>query len=161
MNQNRLSRRRFIAGAGAAISTAVTTSGITVARGASKTTSKRTTPFSYCINTSSIRGQKLSLEREIEITAKAGYGAIEPWVSKIHEYAKGGGNLNELRRRISDLGLTVESAISFPAGLWTTMPSVPKLWNKTNGTWTHWPGLAASESRHLRPVLPERQGSTL
>ncbi|MFH1882537.1 MAG: TIM barrel protein [Planctomycetota bacterium] len=113
MKRNRLSRRRFIAGAGAAIGTAVTTGGITVARGASKTSSERTVPFSYCFNTSTIRGQKLSLDREIEITAKAGYGAIEPWVDKIHEYAKGGGNLNELRRRISNLGLTVESAISF------------------------------------------------
>jgi len=113
MNQNRLSRRRFIAGAGAAIGTAVTAGGITVAQDASKTSSERTVPFSYCFNTSTIRGQKLSLDREIEITAKAGYGAIEPWVDKIHEYAKGGGNLNEMRRRISDLGLTVESAISF------------------------------------------------
>ena len=113
MKRNSLSRRRFIVSAGAAIGTAVTTGGITVAQDASKTSSKRTVPFSYCFNTSTIRGQKLSLDREIEITAKAGYGAIEPWVSKIHEYVRGGGNLNELRRRISDLGLTVESAISF------------------------------------------------
>ena len=113
MEQNRLSRRRFIAGVGAAIGTAVTAGGVTVAQGASKTSSKRTVPFSYCFNTSTIRGQKLSLDREIEITAKAGYDSIEPWVNKIHEYAKGGGNLNELRKRISDLGLTVESAISF------------------------------------------------
>ncbi len=111
MDQNRLSRRRFIAGAGAAIGTAVTASGVTVARGASKTSSKRTTPFSYCFNTSTIRGQKLSLDREIEITAKAGYGAIEPWVSKIHEYVRGGGSLSDLRRRISDLGLTVDAQL--------------------------------------------------
>jgi len=113
MDQNRLSRRRFIAGASAAIGTAVTAGGITVAQDASKTSSKRTVPFSYCFNTSTILRQKLSLDKEIEITAKAGYDSIEPWVNKIHEYAKGGGNLNELSRRISDLGLTVESAISF------------------------------------------------
>jgi sugar phosphate isomerase/epimerase len=53
------------------------------------------------------------LYKEVEITAKAGYDSIEPWVNKIHEYAKSGGSLSELRRRISDLGLTVESAISF------------------------------------------------
>jgi len=113
MEQNRLSRRRFIAGAGAAIGTAVTAGGITVAQDASKTSSERTTPFSYCFNTSTIRGQKLSLDKEIEITAKAGYDSIEPWVHKIHEYADNGGSLRELRKRISDLGLTVESAISF------------------------------------------------
>jgi len=113
MKRNRLSRRRFIAGAGAAIGAAVTSGGITVAQGVGTTSSKSAMPFRYCFNTSTIRGQKLSLDQEIEITAKAGYDSIEPWVDKIHEYAKGGGNLNELRRRISDLGLTVESAIAF------------------------------------------------
>jgi len=113
MKRNSLSRRGFIAGTGAAIGTAMTGGGITVAQGASKTSSKRTMPFSYCFNTSTIRGQKLSLDEEIEITAKAGYDSIEPWVHKIHEYANSGGSLRELRRRISDLGLTVESAISF------------------------------------------------
>ncbi len=113
MKRNNLSRRRFIAGAGAALSAAITTGPITAVRGASKTSSNRAMPFSYCLNTSTIRGQKLSLDKEIEITAKAGYHAIEPWVSKIHDYTKSGGSLTELRRRISDLGLTVESAISF------------------------------------------------
>ena len=113
MKRNFLSRRRFIAGAGASIGAAMTGVGYTAAQTSSKTTSRGTVPFSYCLNTSTIRGQKLSLDKEIEITAKAGYDSIEPWVNKIHEYAKGGGNLNELRRRISDLGLTVESAISF------------------------------------------------
>jgi len=113
MNRNRLSRRRFMAGAGAAIGTAVTTVGITAAQAAGKTTSRSTMPFRYCLNTSTIRGQKLSLDKEIEITATAGYDAIEPWVSKINEYAKSGGSLKDIRRRISDLGLTVESAIAF------------------------------------------------
>lgn len=113
MKRNSLSRRRFIAGTGAALSAAIAAGPITAVHGASKTSSNRTMPFSYCLNTSTIRGQKLSLDKEIEITAKAGYHAIEPWVNKIHDYAKSGGSLTELRRRISDLGLTVESAISF------------------------------------------------
>jgi sugar phosphate isomerase/epimerase len=71
-------------------------------------------PFSYCFNTSTIRGQKLSLDKEIEITAKAGYNGIEPWVGKIREYVTGGGDLRDVRKQISDSGLTVESAISFP-----------------------------------------------
>ena len=113
MKRNSLSRRRFIAGAGAAVGSAITTGPVTAAHGAGKTSSKTTLPFSYCFNTSTIRGQKLSLDKEIEITAKAGYHAIEPWVHKIHEYAKSSGSLTELRRRINDLGLTVESAIAF------------------------------------------------
>ncbi len=113
MKRNSLSRRRFIAGAGAALSAAITTGHVTAAHGASRASSNRAAPFNYCFNTSTIRGQNLSLDREIEITAKAGYDSIEPWVDKIHDYVKSGGSLTELRRRISNLGLTVESAISF------------------------------------------------
>jgi 2-keto-myo-inositol isomerase len=113
MKRNCLSRRGFIAGTGAAIGTAMTGGGITLAQSAGKNPSRSAVPFSYCFNTSTIRGQKLSLDKEIEITAKAGYHSIEPWVHKIHEYADNGGSLRELRNRISDLGLTVESAISF------------------------------------------------
>ncbi len=112
MRENSLSRRRFIAGA--AVGAAVAATQTTIAsEGANKAGTGLKMPFRYCFNTSTIRGQKLSLEKEIEITAKAGYRAIEPWVHKIHDYAKSGGSLTELRRRISDLGLTVESAISF------------------------------------------------
>ena len=70
-------------------------------------------PFRYCFNTSTIRGQKLPLDKEIEIAAEAGYDAIEPWVGKIDEYVKSGGNLTDVRKRIADIRLTVESAISF------------------------------------------------
>jgi sugar phosphate isomerase/epimerase len=70
-------------------------------------------PFGYCLNTSTIRGQRLSLEEEIEIAAKAGYQAIEPWIGKIDEHVKSGKSLRDLGKRIADLGLTVESAIGF------------------------------------------------
>ena len=114
MIENSLSRRRFIAGAGAVIGVDVTTKRTTIAfGGASRSGSVRAVPFRYCFNTSTIRGQKLSLEKEIEITAQAGYNAIEPWVEKIHGYVRDGGNLKDIRRQINDSGLTVESAISF------------------------------------------------
>ncbi len=113
MKGNSFSRRRFIAGVGAALSTAITTGHVTATHGANKISSDHTAPFSYCFNTSTIRGQKLSLDKEIEITAKAGYHSIEPWVHKIHEYAKSGGSLKYLHGRITDLGLTVEGAIAF------------------------------------------------
>ena len=114
MKENSLSRRRFIAGAGAAIGACVTTKRTTIAsEGASRTGSARAMPFRYCFNTSTIRGQKLNLKKEIEITTQAGYNAIEPWVEKIHGYVRDGGNLKDIRKQISDSGLTVESAISF------------------------------------------------
>ena len=71
-------------------------------------------PFRYCLNTSTLRGQKLSLVEEIEIAARAGYQGIEPWIEEIDRYVQGGGSLRELKQRISDNGLTMVSAIGFP-----------------------------------------------
>lgn len=72
-------------------------------------------PFKYCLNTATIRGQKLTLEQEIDIAGKAGYQAIEPWIEKLESYAKTGRSLNELKKRLDTYNLTVESAIGFPA----------------------------------------------
>jgi 2-keto-myo-inositol isomerase len=69
--------------------------------------------FIYCLNTGTIRGQKLDLAQEIDVAAKAGYQAIEPWVESISTYAKKGGSLKDLRQRAADQGLTIESAIGF------------------------------------------------
>jgi 2-keto-myo-inositol isomerase len=71
-------------------------------------------PFKFCLNTATIRGQKLGILREVEIAAQAGYHAIEPWVDSIDEFLKNGGLLSELGRKIRDSGLTVEGAIAFP-----------------------------------------------
>lgn len=70
-------------------------------------------PFRYCLNTATIRGQKLGIVAEIDIAAKAGYQAIEPWIGDIDEYVKGGGSLKDLASRIHDHGLEVASAIGF------------------------------------------------
>lgn len=67
----------------------------------------------YCLNTSTIRHDSIKLVERIEIAAKAGYDAIEPWIREIDEYTQGGGKLADLDKRIKDLGLTVESAIGF------------------------------------------------
>jgi sugar phosphate isomerase/epimerase len=69
--------------------------------------------FDYCLNSSTIRGQNLDIVQIVEIAAKAGYKAIEPWISDLESYVKKGGDLGSLRQRISDHGLTVESAIGF------------------------------------------------
>ena len=69
--------------------------------------------FGYCFNTSTIRGQKLSLIDEIDVAAKAGYDAIEPWIKKIARYKESGGSLKDLARRCTDHGLKVASAIGF------------------------------------------------
>ena len=69
--------------------------------------------FHYCLNTSTIRGQKLTLVQEIELAAQAGYQGIEPWLSEIEDYLQTGGTLPDLRKRIADVGLTVEGGIGF------------------------------------------------
>jgi sugar phosphate isomerase/epimerase len=73
----------------------------------------RSSGFRFCLNTSTIRGQKPGVVREVEIASAAGYDGIEPWIPNLREYVQQGGSLKELRQRISDSGLTVDSAIGF------------------------------------------------
>ena len=69
--------------------------------------------FTYCLNTSTISGQKLGIEKEIEIAAGAGFRAIEPWIRELMDYQKAGGSLKDLGKRLKDSGLAVPSAIGF------------------------------------------------
>ncbi len=69
--------------------------------------------FRYCLNTSTIRGQKLGIEKEVDVAGNAGYDGIEPWIPTLREFVEKGGKLSDLRKRISDAGLTVDSAIGF------------------------------------------------
>lgn len=67
----------------------------------------------YCLNTSTIRGQKLPIDEEVRLVAAAGYNAIEPWMNELQAYQESGGKLKDLGKQIADGGLTVESAIGF------------------------------------------------
>jgi 2-keto-myo-inositol isomerase len=69
--------------------------------------------FHYCLNTSTIKGQKLSLLDELKLTAEAGYDGIEPWVRELDAYAEAGGSLEDFGKRAADLGLAVENLIGF------------------------------------------------
>lgn len=69
--------------------------------------------FRFGLNMSTIRGQELDAAAEIEIAGQAGYECIEPWFRKLNEYVSGGGSLDDLKKRVDDHGLTVESAIGF------------------------------------------------
>lgn len=69
--------------------------------------------FSYCLNVSTISGQKTGFLKEFEITAKAGYNGIEIWIRDLQQYVAEGGSLTDLKKKISDLGLKVENAIGF------------------------------------------------
>src|SRR6185503_16082934 len=69
-------------------------------------------PFKYCLNTSTLRGQKLPIMELVEVAAKAGFHALEPWIFEL-EMHKSAAPLKDLGKKIADLGLTVESAIGF------------------------------------------------
>jgi sugar phosphate isomerase/epimerase len=69
--------------------------------------------FGYCLNTSTIKGQKLDVAASAELAAEVGYTGIEPWVGELDAYVAAGGDLSELGRRYVDLGLSVENLIGF------------------------------------------------
>ncbi len=70
-------------------------------------------PVRFALNTSTIRGQKLSIEQQIAVAAQAGFDGIEPWMKDIEQYIKNGGDLTTLKKQIDDAGLSVVSAIGF------------------------------------------------
>jgi len=70
-------------------------------------------PFRFCLNTSTIMGQKPGLERMIEIAAIAGYDGLELWVRDIQEWLSQGNSIEQLSKLIAGKKLRVENAISF------------------------------------------------
>jgi sugar phosphate isomerase/epimerase len=114
MLKDRISRRNALKGIGSTVGSLFFLDTYkTYSEEANKTTNPKT-KFIFCLNTGTIRGQKLSLDKEVDIAAKAGYNAIEPWVESIQRFKESGGSLKDLAKKISDLGLSVESAIAFP-----------------------------------------------
>jgi len=69
--------------------------------------------FRYALNTGTVRGYKLPLDEQIDLTADAGYAGIEPWAADLASAAEKAGGLRDLRKRCQDRGITVVSAIGF------------------------------------------------
>ncbi len=109
---SQLSRRELLASTGLMLAGGAASS-LSEATAVDAAKSADTKPFGYCLNTSTIRGQKLGLVAEIEIAAKVGYDAVELWIREIDRYVQHGGSLKDLGKRIRDAGLTVESGIGF------------------------------------------------
>ena len=103
-------RRQWLAGASVAVGTGL---GGSLALPGPVAAAEREPSFRFMFNTATIRGQKLSLVEEVDITARAGYQGFEPWIRELEDYVKGGGSLKDLGKRIRDRGLQVESAIGF------------------------------------------------
>lgn len=108
LSDTALNRRGFLSGSALAVG-GLAASGTAVEAAHHEGEKK----FKLCLNMSTIRGHELDAAEEIEVAGKAGYEGIEPWFRKINEYTEKGGSLKDLRKRIDDHGLTVESAIGF------------------------------------------------
>jgi 2-keto-myo-inositol isomerase len=113
-NIEKLSRRQALARAGALAGAALIGDSVPAAASPARSSgAKDEAPFIFSLNTATIRGQKLGLAREVELVARAGYQAIEPWIDTIETYVRAGGSLKDMRKRIRDLGLRVVDAIGF------------------------------------------------
>lgn len=69
-------------------------------------------PFSLCLNMSTIRGHKLGFVKELETASKAGFRSVEIWIDTLQDYLKTS-TVADARKRISDLGITIENLIGF------------------------------------------------
>lgn len=74
------------------------------------------------INSSTIR--PTPTEEKVQVALEAGYDGIELWIDEIEKYEAEGKSLDDLGRRIADLGLIVPNVI----GLWDAMPPEEAAW---------------------------------
>lgn len=110
-------RRTFLAqGAGAALGLGAAAGSVRAAPEPPTAAAPAARPaWKYCLNTSTIEGAVVPLVEQIALAARAGYDSLELWLRDIEAFRRDGGVLADLRKRISDAGLTVESAIGFAA----------------------------------------------
>jgi 2-keto-myo-inositol isomerase len=113
--EKKMSRRKVLASGAAAVAVSVSSRSKTRAQDAppAATAQGVRQPFIYCLNTSTISGQKLKLTQQIDVAAKAGYAAIEPWVRDMEAHVREGGSLKDVRKQLDDHGMTVEDTIGF------------------------------------------------
>ncbi|MBM3335744.1 sugar phosphate isomerase/epimerase [Candidatus Sumerlaeota bacterium] len=105
-----ISRRQALAAAASAASVLAVTR---TSQGAPQLGGRSPSAFRFCLNTGTLRGYKLAIEQEIEIASKAAYDSIEPWMDRLNDFVTRGGSLKDLRKRIADTGMTVESVVGF------------------------------------------------
>jgi 2-keto-myo-inositol isomerase len=98
-----------------AIKTASVTTGLTLLSQASisKDKKKEGDKFKFSLNTSTISGQKLGVEKYVDIAARAGYDCMELWLPDLKVYLDGGGSLPRLKKLIDDSKVPVVNAIGF------------------------------------------------
>lgn len=79
-----------------------------------QTPERKESSFKFSLNTSTIRGQKLSLPQLIELCAKTGYDGFEPWMMEIQAYLETGKTVASLKKLALDAGVEFFDCIGFP-----------------------------------------------
>ena len=82
----KLSRREALASAGALVALPAVALAKAGAGPASAQDRPKDEPFKYCLNTSTLMGQKLPIMETVEIAAKAGFTAVEPWIRELEQH---------------------------------------------------------------------------
>ncbi|HKZ37271.1 MAG TPA: sugar phosphate isomerase/epimerase family protein [Chryseolinea sp.] len=98
-----------------AIKTASVTTGLALLGplGLAKEKRKTADKFKFSLNTSTISGQKLGVEKYIDIAARAGYDCMELWLPDLKVYLDNGGSLPALKKLLDDSKIPVVNAIGF------------------------------------------------
>lgn len=97
-----------------AIKTATVTSGLALLGPLGFANEKRSDDkFKFSLNTSTIGGQKLGIEKYIDIAARAGYDCIECWIGDLKAYVGNGGSLRALKKLLDDSKIPAVNAIGF------------------------------------------------
>ena len=96
-----------------ALETLTATSGLALIGPSAVADKKKDKKFVFSLNTSTISGQKLGIEKYIDIAARAGYDSIEPWIGDLKDYVSKGGTLLALKKLLDDSNLTAVNAIGF------------------------------------------------
>ena len=113
------SRRKFLFETSSAVAAAATGLSLAnIAAAETKTSSTRQpteNKMKFCLNTSTIQGEKIPIWEQVEIAKRAGYDGIEIWLRDVDKFEKEGGKRSDLQKHIADSGLVVESAIAFAA----------------------------------------------
>ena len=97
-----------------ALQTLTATSGLTLLSStAFAGKKKKKAKLRFSLNTSTISGQKLGIEKYIDIAARAGYECIEPWIPDLKAYLADGGSLRTLKKLLDDSKVSAINAIGF------------------------------------------------
>jgi 2-keto-myo-inositol isomerase len=82
----------------------------------------------YCLNASTIRTTPVL--KQIEVAAKAGYGAIELWHEHLDQHVAAGGTIEEVRHALDDHELVVPTTIYLKGWFETPEEEIGPVWSE-------------------------------